>query len=315
MRRLTQEEFLHRAHELYGDKYDYSECHFVNTRTKVRIICPKHGVFEQVACSHLMGHGCRHCGNEEAWSEDVKEERKKKAFTPERLAKMEATCMERYGAKTFALSKEGRSKIDAIKSTSEFRNRMRDIISSDDVQGKTKATCRRRYGVDSFMQTDDGRKLMHLVMTREGVMDKIIQKKKQNGTVNTSKAEDRLYVLLCEQFGCDDVLRQYCSDVYPFYCDFYIKSLDLYIEHNVCWTHGGHWFDDSCVSDNNKVSLWKSKNSRYYSNALDTWTIRDVAKRNTAKNNNLNYVVFWKANLFDVNDWILSGCPIRKDWE
>lgn len=30
-------------------------------RGKIKIICPEHGIFRQVANSHLLGHGCRHC--------------------------------------------------------------------------------------------------------------------------------------------------------------------------------------------------------------------------------------------------------------
>ena len=36
-----------------------------------------------------------------------------------------------------------------------------------------------------------------------------------------------------------DVITQYKDDRYPFACDFYIPSLDLFIECNYHWTHGG----------------------------------------------------------------------------
>lgn len=314
MKKLTQEEFLEKARAVHGNKYDYSECVFTNTRAKVRIICPVHGVFEQNACSHLMGHGCKACGLKEMWCGELGEKRRKTMFTPERIAKMEATCMLKYGAKTFAISKQGRDKIDAIKRTPEFRQRMHDIISSDEVQAKTKLTCQTRYGVDSFMQTDEGRKVMHNAMT-PAMMTKIIEKKKQNGTLVTSKPEAKLYDLLCQQFGCENVVRQYQSDVYPFACDFYIRSRNLYIEHNVCWTHGGHWFEENCSADQDKLKQWSQKDSKYYANAIDTWTVRDVSKRKTAAKHNLNYVVFWKANLSDVQDWFNDKCPIRKDWK
>lgn len=314
MRKLTQDEFVQKAKQVHGDKYDYSESVFVNTRTKIAIVCPKHGVFTQTASSHLMGHGCPRCMADAVRARAGDADFYNRAYTPERQAKMEATCMERYGAKTFALSSEGRAKIDAIKSTSEFRQKMHNIIASDGVQARTKQTCRERYGVDSFMQTADGRKIMHDAMTKDGAMDKVIQKKKQNGTVNTSKPEEELYKILCDVFGREDVIRQYRSDVYPFFCDFYIKSLDFYIEHNVCWTHGGHWFDATCDDDKNRMLCWVGKNSRYYDNALDTWTVRDAEKRKVATSNDLNYAVFWKANLSDVYDWVNQGCPIRKDW-
>lgn len=43
------------------DWYDYSEINYVNGKTKVTIICQKHGNFEQIPNNHLRGHGCPKC--------------------------------------------------------------------------------------------------------------------------------------------------------------------------------------------------------------------------------------------------------------
>lgn len=61
---LTKEEFIKRAKEVYGDKYDYSKVKYKNNRTKVVIICPNHGEFKQVPSSHLVGKECVKCGIE-----------------------------------------------------------------------------------------------------------------------------------------------------------------------------------------------------------------------------------------------------------
>ena len=61
---LTQEEFIEKAREKHGDKYDYSKVVYVNARKPVIITCPKHGDFEQLAHVHLLGHGCKECGRE-----------------------------------------------------------------------------------------------------------------------------------------------------------------------------------------------------------------------------------------------------------
>lgn len=58
---LTTEEFIRRAREVHGDKYDYSKAEFLNGQTKVCIICPIHGEFWQRPYDHLRGHGCRKC--------------------------------------------------------------------------------------------------------------------------------------------------------------------------------------------------------------------------------------------------------------
>lgn len=60
--RLTKQQFINRAKEKHGDKYDYSQVQYQNTQSKLDIICPTHGPFQQVAAHHLSGNGCPQCG-------------------------------------------------------------------------------------------------------------------------------------------------------------------------------------------------------------------------------------------------------------
>jgi predicted RNA-binding Zn-ribbon protein involved in translation (DUF1610 family) len=60
-RRKPLEMFIKEAKEKHGDVYDYSLVKYVNTSTKVTIICPQHGEFRQRPCDHLR-YGCRKCG-------------------------------------------------------------------------------------------------------------------------------------------------------------------------------------------------------------------------------------------------------------
>ena len=60
-KRLTKEEFIERAKEIHGNKYDYSKVEYKNYGTKVCIICPIHGEFWQTPCNHLYGKGCNKC--------------------------------------------------------------------------------------------------------------------------------------------------------------------------------------------------------------------------------------------------------------
>ena len=55
---FTKEQFIQKAKEIHGDKYDYSRVEYVNFTTPVEIICPKHGVFKQRPVVHL----CQKCG-------------------------------------------------------------------------------------------------------------------------------------------------------------------------------------------------------------------------------------------------------------
>ena len=59
--RITTEQFIEKARKIHGNKYDYSETIYKNNRTKVKIICPKHGSFFQTPPTHLRGNGCPIC--------------------------------------------------------------------------------------------------------------------------------------------------------------------------------------------------------------------------------------------------------------
>ncbi len=63
-KKTTTEEFIERSRKVHGDKYDYSKVEYINSRTKVCIICPEHGEFWQEANSHLKGCGCLKCSKE-----------------------------------------------------------------------------------------------------------------------------------------------------------------------------------------------------------------------------------------------------------
>ncbi len=53
--------FITKARSIHGDRYDYGLVEYVNCKTKVKIICPEHGMFEQVPSSHWGGNGCPKC--------------------------------------------------------------------------------------------------------------------------------------------------------------------------------------------------------------------------------------------------------------
>ena len=57
----TTEEFIQDAIKVHGDKYDYSKVEYINSKTKVIIICKEHGEFEQTPKIHLRKNGCKKC--------------------------------------------------------------------------------------------------------------------------------------------------------------------------------------------------------------------------------------------------------------
>lgn len=61
MKRLTNAQFIAKAKAFHGTKYTYAKARYTNNKTKVKIRCRAHGIFEQRAAEHLAGCGCPSC--------------------------------------------------------------------------------------------------------------------------------------------------------------------------------------------------------------------------------------------------------------
>ena len=61
--RSNNEEFIKKAREMHGDRYDYSKVEYTNSKNNITIICKIHGDFLQEPHTHLTGCGCKKCGN------------------------------------------------------------------------------------------------------------------------------------------------------------------------------------------------------------------------------------------------------------
>lgn len=62
-KRMSREEFVETATNIHNNKYDYSLVEYVNNRTKVKIVCPIHGVFYKTPVTHIhQKQGCPTCG-------------------------------------------------------------------------------------------------------------------------------------------------------------------------------------------------------------------------------------------------------------
>jgi len=59
---MNKKQFIEKAINTHGDKYDYSLVDYKNSKTKVKIVCSLHGIFYQRASNHLLGRGCQKCG-------------------------------------------------------------------------------------------------------------------------------------------------------------------------------------------------------------------------------------------------------------
>ncbi len=58
--KFKKDDFISKSIKIHGDKYDYSLINYINMKTNIKIICDKHGLFEQRPDLHLK-KGCKDC--------------------------------------------------------------------------------------------------------------------------------------------------------------------------------------------------------------------------------------------------------------
>lgn len=234
---------------------------------------------------------------------------------PEKIEKTHKACLEKYGVDSvFKVQKFRNQSLDTcIKKYASDEDDINSIVNIGQlkyVKDKIKNTCLEKYGVENPMQTQYYKNLISSILSSNEIQEKIYNTKLLNNSFNISYQEDVCFDLLKEKYS--DCIRQYKSDLYPYNCDFYIPSLDLYIEYNGSHYHHYHPFDINDDNDLNELNRLKEKaeNSNahkngkksQYDNIIYTWTILDSKKRNIAQQNNLNYIEFWNIN--EVKEWI-----------
>ena len=64
-KRKTTEEFKEEVRSMYGDRYGLDLVEYVNNKTKVKLVCKKHGIFEMTPNCLLSGQNCPKCSQEE----------------------------------------------------------------------------------------------------------------------------------------------------------------------------------------------------------------------------------------------------------
>lgn len=62
---LTTADFIAKSNIVHNHKYDYSMSNCINSKSVIRIICPKHGEFKKSAVKHIAGQGCQICSTDQ----------------------------------------------------------------------------------------------------------------------------------------------------------------------------------------------------------------------------------------------------------
>lgn len=167
------------------------------------------------------------------------------------------------------------------------------------VKEKSLKTNLKKYGAPNWASTAEGRAYSSALHSDPEYQERTNASKKKNGSFNTSKPEEEMYLQLIGFFGKDEVLRQYRDpERYPFNCDFYIRPLDLFIELSLHWTHGKIPYSEDDFECQVRLKKWQSKCTEFYKTAIQVWTERDVTKLNVARKNDLNYLVIYPKGKF-----------------
>lgn len=211
--------------------------------------------------------------------------------TEQSILKGKQTKLERYGCETYVNP-------DKCKQTKLERYGNLNYNNTE----KREITCLKKYGSTTWLNSLDRLNKIELYNA------KIRKTKKKNHTYTSSKQESVVYNLLKKKFN-NVICQHFDKDLYPFNCDFYIPSENIWIEYQGYLTHGEEPFDqnntkhlEKVVILNNKDKEHKTPGKNLYSETINIWTKIDVNKRNTAKNNNLNYYEFW--NIEQVKNWL-----------
>jgi hypothetical protein len=232
------------------------------------------------------------------------EKTKINSHSKEAKEKQRKTCLEKYGVENSFQSKEVRQK---YKENYKRKYGVENPFQNEIIKEKIKQTCLEKYGVDRAIKSDLVKeKCKQTCLEKYGssspmknpyIVNKSINKRIQNNTWSTSKPEEELYLYIKERFP--SVKRQYKDkERYPYFCDFYIPELDLFLELNGTWTHGNHPYDMNSKEDNSILNIWKEKSKEHpmYLSAIKTWVVSDVNKRNKAKENHLNFKEVWNLD-------------------
>lgn len=207
--------------------------------------------------------------------------------------KVKETNMKRYGVEVPLQNKEINKKWHE---TCYVNFGTYSPLANKEIYDKAEETTYKKYGVYCVFNTKENREKLLSEKTKQ----KRYETLRRNHTFNTSKIEETIYEKLIDIYGKNDILREYKDkDRYPYRCDFYIKSLDLFIEVQGYYTHGKEPYNPNYIKHQILVQKYKE---RYGSNcqAITIWTIKDVEKRNKAEENNLKYLEIFHKDILKI---------------
>lgn len=272
-KRKTTEQFIEEAKKIHGNEYDYSKVDYINNRTKLCIICTKHGEFWQSPRQHLRGQGCPKCGAFKNRKYTVKvKPNGKKYSTEEFINKLKEIYGDKYDYSKVEYTNRNSKIILICKKHGEFVKTATDLIHKKTgcpfCNAENKAD-KCRMGKNNFIKKANS--IFHGLYDYANVvytnnLTKVEIQCKKHGSFlctphnhlkgrgcpicksETHVYEDRLYNFLKTILDEKDIIRQYRAEWLT-----NNKSLDFFIpKYNLCIEHQGsqHYYLTRYEGDN-----------------------------------------------------------------
>lgn len=285
---LTHNSLMHKAEKQQIIVYEL----LTNDHTKhLCEICNKEALFidAKTGYSRTCSDSCKR----QLKSVTTKKNHKKRDYTAV-LNKCKITWIKNLGVDNPRKSKKIKEKIIA---TNNIRYGEDYGVKSCLVKTKIKKSNIDRFGVDNFCKSEEYKNLYKDPEWVRAKMEKECMAKKNNKTFNTSKPEKELFEKIQLLYPSTQFQKTDYPN-FPFNVDYYIPEFDLLIEYQGSWTHGKEPFDINNSKHIEILAKWKDKaiNSKYYQNAIETWTIRDTNKLKIANELHLNYLRLYMFN-------------------
>lgn len=224
-KRLTTEDFIAKAKLIHGDKYDYSLVNYINSHTKINIICKNHGIFKQSPTKHLSGHGCNFCGVIKQKETCIEKYGTSNPFQSTICKeKRNITMIKKYGSSSPIQNKNIRTKIEntniiryGVKNPFQNKNIINKIVENRDyvsIVKKTKETLEKTHNVSCALQLKTTRENL-LASRRSDILNGLFRGNRLNDKVSPLFTESQYIDVITEyEWKCNS-----CSTIFKDHLD------------------------------------------------------------------------------------------------
>lgn len=143
--------------------------------------------------------------------------------------KIENGFIKKYGYKSYMHTKKFKKHVEDL-CMKQYGVKSR--LESKEILKKISDTCTEKYGTRVFVGSEIWKSKMDFQKNAKKAWETRIR----NGSCSKSKPEENFYNVLCKEFGIEDIKRQ--IPMIRQWIDFYIVSLDLYVQLDGIYWHG-----------------------------------------------------------------------------